>query len=67
MKDEFPGVNFAVVTERREAARRSGQIVKRRGWTHAGRRQTPTARWSTSTASACCPTTVFSYAGGKVA
>ncbi len=65
MKDEFPGVNFAVVYFSDEDREEIAEIVRRRRWTmpvaHTGDGAVVNLYGVGG-----CPTTVFSRAGGKV-
>ena len=65
MKDEFPGVNFAVVYFSDEKPDEIAEIVKRRNWTMPVA-HTPDGAVVNLYGVGGCPTTVFSDAGGKV-
>lgn len=65
MKDEFPGVNFAVVYFSDESPDEIAEIVRRRGWTMPVA-QTPDGAVVNLYGVGGCPITVFSRAGGRV-
>ncbi len=65
MKDEFPGVNFAVVYFSDEDRQEIAEIVKRRKWTMPVA-HTPDGAVVNLYGVGGCPTTVFSRAGGRV-
>jgi hypothetical protein len=65
MKDEFPGVNFAVVYFSDEDREEIAEIVKRRKWTMPVA-HTPDGAVVNLYGVGGCPTTVFSRAGGRV-
>jgi hypothetical protein len=65
MKDEFPGVNFAVVYFSDEDREEIAEIVKRRNWTMPVA-HTPDGAVVNLYGVGGCPITVFSRAGGRV-
>ncbi len=65
MKDEFPGVNFAVVYFSDEDRAELKQIVRRRNWTMPVA-HTPDGAVVNLYGVGGCPTTVFAFAGGRV-
>ena len=65
MKDEFPGVNFAVVYFSDEDREEVAEIVRRRKWTMPVA-HTPDGAVVNLYGVGGCPTTVFARAGGKV-
>jgi AhpC/TSA family len=65
VKDEFPGVNFAVVFFSEEPQSEIAEIVRRREWTMPVA-FTPDGAVVNLYGVGGCPTTVFAYKGGRV-